>query len=284
MPMKLGLYGINFGVCVDPEVAAAVAGAAEEAGFDSVWTAEHVVLPDPQVPAAPLPPQLPILDPAVALSHLAAHTRSMWLATGIIILPQRNPVVLAKELASVDVVSGGRLLFGLGAGYLEPEFAAVGASFGDRGQRTDEYIQAIRALWTQDKPQFEGRFVSFAGIDAHPRPIQKPHPPIVVGGMSPPALRRAARWGNGWYGFALDLDATAQCVAGLRQAQRQVERPEALGPLEISVTPSVPIDAANVSRFENLGVDRLVVLPAGGSTHELIAFVERTAAVVLGGH
>ena len=120
--MKLGLYGINLGACADPETATSVARAAEEAGFDSVWTAEHVVLPDPQVPEAPIPPQTPLLDPAVALSYVAAHTRTIRLATGIIILPQRNPLVLAKELASVDVLSGGRLIFGIGAGYLEAEF------------------------------------------------------------------------------------------------------------------------------------------------------------------
>ena len=208
--MKLGLYGINLGACAEPETAASVARAAEEAGFDSVWTAEHVVLPDPQVPEAPIPPQTPLLDPAVALSHVAARTRTIRLATGIIILPQRNPLVLAKELASVDVLSGGRLIFGIGAGYLEAEFEALGVSFDDRGEVTNEYIEAIRVLWTQEKPRFEGRFVSFGGIDAQPRPVQKPHPPIVVGGMSPPALRRASRYGNGWYGFALDLETTGR--------------------------------------------------------------------------
>jgi probable F420-dependent oxidoreductase len=275
--MKLGFYGINMGACVDPEVAVAVAKAAEEAGFDSVWTAEHVVLPDPQVAASPIPPQTPLLDPAVALAHLAADTRTIRLATGIIILPQRNPVVLAKELASLDVLSGGRLVFGLGAGYLEPEFEAVGATFAERGERTDEYIEAMLALWTQEKPRFEGRFVSFSGIDAQPRPIQKPHPPIVVGGMSPPALRRAVRRGDGWYGFALDLDATAQCVEGLRRAQQQVERGPELGRLEISVTPSGLLDADTISGFEELGVDRLVVLGLGASAEDLIAFIEATA-------
>jgi probable F420-dependent oxidoreductase len=278
--MKLGFYGINMGACVDPEVAVAVAKAAEEAGFDSVWTAEHVVLPDPQVAASPIPPQTPLLDPAVALAHVAAETRTIRLATGIIILPQRNPVVLAKELASVDVLSGGRLVFGLGAGYLEPEFEAVGATFAERGERTDEYIEAMLALWTQEKPRFEGRFVSFSGIDAQPRPIQKPHPPIVVGGMSPPALRRAVRWGNGWYGFALDLDATAQCVDGLRRAQQRVERGSELGSLEISVTPSGLLDADTLSGYEELGVDRLVVLGLGANAEDLIAFIEATASRV----
>jgi probable F420-dependent oxidoreductase len=221
-----------------------------------VWTAEHVVLPDPQTPDSPIPARTPLLDPAVALSYVAAHTRTIRLGTGIIILPQRNPVVLAKELASVDVLSGGRLIFGIGAGYLRGEFEAVGASFADRGERTNEYIEAILALWTQEKPSFEGRFLAFGGIDAQPRPLQKPHPPIVVGGMSPPALRRAAR-------------------------QQSVARPAELGPLEISVTPSGPLDADAVSRFEDLGVDRLVLLALGDSAEDLIAFVEKMANAFL---
>ncbi len=282
--MKLGLYGINLGLCADPEAAASVARAAEEAGFESLWTAEHVVLPDPQLPPSPVPADTLFLDPAVSLAHVAAHTRTIRLATGIIILPQRNPVVLAKELASVDVLSGGRLIFGIGAGYLQPEFEAIGAPFEDRGERTDEYIEVIRALWTQDAPRFEGRFVSFGGIDAQPRPVQKPHPPIVVGGLSRPALRRAVRQANGWYGFALDLDSTATCVTRLRKAQQQVERPPDLGELEISVTPSVPLDADNVRRFQDAGVDRLVTLALAGSAEDLIAFVEKTAEAFLASH
>jgi probable F420-dependent oxidoreductase len=228
-----------------------------------------------------VPADTRFLDPAVSLAHVAAHTRTIRLATGIIILPQRNPVVLAKELASVDVLSGGRLIFGIGAGYLQPEFEAIGAPFEDRGGRTDEYIEAIRALWTQDAPRFEGRFVSFGGIDAQPRPVQKPHPPIVVGGLSRPALRRAVRQGNGWYGFALDLEATATRVARLRAAQQQVERPPDLGELEISVTPSVPLDVDSVRRFQDAGVSRLVPLALAGSAEDLIAFVEKTAEALL---
>jgi probable F420-dependent oxidoreductase len=282
MPMKLGLYGINLGACADPEGAASVAKAAEDAGFESVWTAEHVVLPDPQVPPSPVPAQTRLLDPAVALAHAAAHTATIRLATGIIILPQRNPLVLAKEMASVDVLSGGRLIFGIGAGYLRPEFEALGAPFEDRGERTNEYIEAIRALWTQEAPRFEGRFVSFGGIDAQPRPFQKPHPPIVVGGLSPPALRRAVRQGNGWYGFALDVDAAAACVARLRAAQQRVERPQELGPLEISVTPSAPLDPDTARRFQDAGVERLVPLALAGNAEDLIAFVEKTADALLG--
>jgi probable F420-dependent oxidoreductase len=280
--VKLGLFGINFGPCADPQLAAHVARAAEEAGFESVWTGEHVVLPDPQAPPSPAPPHTPMLDPAVALAHLAASTRRIRLATGIIILPQRNPLVLAKELASVDVVSGGRLVFGLGSGYLKPEFDALGVSFQRKGARTSEAIEVIRALWTQESPAFRGEFWSFSGIQAMPRPLQKPHPPIVVGGHSPGAFRRAVAQGNGWYGFALDLARTRECVAGLEKARAEVARPAALGPLEIGVTPSVALDRDSARRFEDLGVARLVPIARGRSADELVAFVEETARAVQG--
>ncbi len=273
--MKFGLYGINTGPCSEPDVAARVAGAAEAAGFDSVWTAEHVVLPDPQAPPSPAPPHMKLLDPAVALAFLAAHTTKLLLATGIIILPQRNPVVLAKELASLDRLSKGRLVFGLGAGYLKPEFQALGAPFADRGKRTDEYIEAIVALWTEDKPEYKGEYVAFGGIQSHPHPVQKPHPPIVVGGMSPSALRRAARYGNGWYGFALDLEATRQALEGLRAAEQRFDREASLGQLEITVTPAGAVHPDTVRQYEALGVDRLVLLNPGRNADDQLRFVEK---------
>ncbi|HEX5064823.1 MAG TPA: LLM class F420-dependent oxidoreductase [Myxococcota bacterium] len=280
--MKLGLFGINFGPCADPAVAARVAQAAEAAGYESVWTGEHVVLPDPQAPPSPAPPQTPMLDPAVALGFLAGHTRRIRLATGIIILPQRNPLVLAKELASVDVVSGGRLVAGLAAGYLKAEFDALGVSFERKGERADEAIEVLRTLWTQPKPSFRGEFWSFSGIQAHPMPVQKPHPPIVVGGHSPGAFRRAVRQGNGWYGFALDLERTRACVDGLEKARAEVARPATLGPLEIGLTPAVALDRDSVRRYEDLGVERLVPIARGRTADELVAFVEQTARAVQG--
>jgi probable F420-dependent oxidoreductase len=276
--VKFGLFGINTGPCAAPETAAKVARAAEAAGFESVWTGEHVVLPDPQAPPSPAAPGHPMLDPAVALAFLAAHTQRLRLATGIIILPQRNPVVLAKELASVDVLSRGRLIFGLGAGYLKPEFDAVGARFDDRGARTDEYIDVLRALWCEAKPSFAGRTVRFAGIDAHPRPVQKPHPPIVVGGTSAAALRRAVLRGNGWYGFLRDLDATQADLAGLA---REVGRPAALGALEITVTPLPRIDLDTARRYQDLGVDRLALLPNARDEASLLRWVEEAAEALV---
>jgi probable F420-dependent oxidoreductase len=276
--VKLGLYGINVGPCAAPGVAARVARAAEAAGFESVWTGEHVVLPDPQAPPSPLPPRVPLLDPAVALAHVAAVTSRLRLATGIIILPQRNPVVLAKELASVDVVSDGRLVAGFGVGYLRAEFEALGAPFGERAARMDEYLDAILALWTEAHPRHDGPTVHFEGIDAHPRPIQRPHPPIVIGAATPPAFRRVVRRADGWYGFALDPDAAAAALAGLAAAARVVERPAGRPRLEITVTPPPGLpDPDTIARYAELGVDRLVLLPAVRDEAGLVDFVSGAA-------
>lgn len=261
--MRFGFFGINFGACAQPATAIAVAKAAEGAGFDSLWTGEHVVLPDPQVPPSPVPPLVPMLDPAVALAALSQHTSRVKLGTGIIILPQRNPLVLAKELASLDVVSGGRLIFGVGVGYLEAEFRALGVPFEDKGARTMDSLRAMQAIWTQAKPAYAGRFTSFSGIDAHPRPVQKPHPPIVFGGHTAPAFRRAVEIAAGWYGFALDVEAAARCSEGLRVAASRHERDPGQAALEISVTPPAGLpDIDTVKRYEDLGVDRLILMPA----------------------
>jgi probable F420-dependent oxidoreductase len=256
--MRFGLFGINIGVCAAGRTAAEIAQVAETAGFESVWTGEHVVLPDPQVPPSPVPPDTAFLDPAIALTLVAAHTRRIRLGTGIIILPQRNPVVLAKELASVDVVSDGRLIFGIGIGYLKPEFDALGVPFSNKGARAVEYLEAIVNLWTAPQPVYQGLYVSFANIQALPRPVQKPHPPIVIGGQTPQAYRRAVTHGNGWYGFALDLAGVTACLGGLRSAAKEHPRPSGLGELEISVTPRGPVDLDSVKRFAELGVHRII--------------------------
>jgi probable F420-dependent oxidoreductase len=280
--MRFGLFGINIGPCASGQTAAQIARLAEASGFESVWTGEHVVLPDPQAPPSPMPPQAPILDPAVALAVVATATTRIRLGTGIIILPQRNPLVLAKELASVDVVSNGRLIFGLGIGYLKPEFDALGIPFEQKGARAMEYLEAILAVWTETHPAYEGRFVAFRGIDAQPRPVQQPHPPIVIGGRTPAAYRRAVQHANGWYGFSLDLAQTAECLAGLRSALAETARPAALGEMEISITPRGPIDRHTVERFGELGVHRLIPywpLPtADALTERIQRFAEEVVA------
>lgn len=258
--VKLGLFNINMGPQTRPDTLARAARAAEEAGFESLWAGEHVVLPDPQVPPSPMAPQDPALDPFVALTYAAAVTTTIRLATGIVILPQRNPVVLAKQIASLDVLSGGRFTLGVGVGYLEPEFRAIGANFAERGAVTDEYLDAMAHLFYDEHPEHHGRFVDFAGIDAHPRPVQRPVP-VVVGGHTAAAYRRAVRRGHGWYGFALTPEAAAASIEGLRRAREEVERPAELGELEISVTPRGRLTAESAAAFAELGVDRLVIIP-----------------------
>src|SRR6266568_8459227 len=198
--MKFGLFAVNMYACSYPKTAIQIAQLAEEAGFESLWAGEHVVLPDPQALLSPMAPDDRILDPVIALTFLAAHTRQVRLGTGIIILPQRNPLVLAKELASLNELSGSRLIFGIGAGYLEPEFRALGIPFPDRGGRTNEYLAAIRAIWTEEQPAYQGRFFSFEHIQAHPRPQHSI--PVVVGGHNHAAYRRAVEQAHGWYGFS----------------------------------------------------------------------------------
>lgn len=279
--MRFGLFGINIGPCASGLTAIRVAQAAEAAGFESVWTGEHVVLPDPQVAPSPLPPQTPLLDPAVTLAVVATATTRLRLGTGIIILPQRNPLVLAKELASVDVLSGGRLIVGLGIGYLQPEFAALGVPFAQKGARAVEYLEAMRALWTMPRPAYAGRFVSFAGVDAHPRPLQRPHPPVVLGGHTPAAYRRVVSHANGWYGFSLDLTDTAACLADLRAALAAGSRPAALGELEISVTPRGPLDRETVRQFAELGVHRLIPFWPSPTAEALLERLGRFGAEVI---
>jgi probable F420-dependent oxidoreductase len=272
--MKFGLFGINTGPCANPATAAAAARAAEAAGFDSVWTGEHIVLPDPQEPPSPVPPETPFIDSAISLAFVAAHTTTIRLGTGIIILPQRNPVVLAKELASVDVLSAGRLIFGIGIGYLKPEFAAIGAPFDHKGPRSEEFLAAMIALWTMDQPEYEGRFVSFKGINAMPRPVQQPYPEVVFGGHTTQAYDRAARLARGWFGFALDLEATAQCVTGLREACATWQRP--FDDLEVSVAPRGKLDRDTVKRFAEAGVQRLILLHRARDERGLLEFIATT--------
>ena len=258
--MKVGFFGLNQGPFCVPENMAKLVRSLEVCGFESAWTGEHVVLMDPHEAPSPVPPETPFLDTVASLSFAAAHTERIKLGSGIILLPQRNPVVLAKELAGVDVLSGGRLLFGIGVGYVPREFETLGIPYEERGARMTEHIEVIRTLWTQERPSFEGRFTSFSGIQSHPHPVQKPHPPILVGGMSTAAHRRAVTQGDGWYGFFQDLDATAAALQGLEAAAGEVERPESLGPLEISVTPPGPVDWDTARRYQDLGVDRLILM------------------------
>src|SRR3989454_3383310 len=166
--MKFGLHSVNLHSCGYPDAAARFGRAAEAAGFESLWVADPIVPPDPPLPGRPMAPDMRLLDPIVSLTFLAAHTSRIRLATGVIILPQRQAVVLAKQLASLDVLSNGRLVFGLGVGWCEPEMRSVGVPFPERGHIADDYLAAMQALWTKPKPAHHGRYVSFHRLPAMP--------------------------------------------------------------------------------------------------------------------
>jgi probable F420-dependent oxidoreductase len=272
------MFGINFGVMSEPSTMAAVAQACEDSGYDSVWTGEHIVLPDPQAPPSPAAPATAFVDSAASLSFLAATTTTIKLGTGIVILPQRQPAVLAKSLASVDHLSGGRLMFGLGVGYLEPEMTACSTPMARRGERADEYLEAMRLLWTTDSAAFDGEFVTFSGVTANPKPVQADlH--TVVGGHSQRAARRAVAHAHGWYGFMRDPETAAGDLVNLRTAATQVERPDHLGELEISITPARRLTREDIAAYAELGVHRIIVQPGRSVTtpDELLAFVDANA-------
>ena len=257
--MRFGFFGVNIGVLADPDTMVRVAHTAEEAGWESIWTGEHLVVSDPQRPPSPVTPGTHFVDQVASLSFLAAHTSTIRLGTGIVILPQRNPIVLAKELAAVDVLSGGRLEAGFGVGYVPAEFEAIGVSFSERGARTDEYLDAMRALWRGD-PTFDGRFTSWDGVEASPRPATPSGPPVHVGGSVPATWGRVVRRARGWYGFLTALESTATAIAGVRAVEVDLDRPVDLGPVGLSVSPSESVDRDLVHRYEDLGVDRMILV------------------------
>jgi probable F420-dependent oxidoreductase len=249
--MKFGLYGLHRDGNIEPAVLARRARSAEEAGFESLWVGDHIALPA----GAGNPPRLEALT---ALTYLAAVTSRVRLGVGLIVLPQRQPVLLTKQLTSLDVLSGGRLTVAVGSGYVEAELNAMGVSLAERGARTDEYLAAMRALWSAT-PSFIGRFVSWSGVVQHPQPVQRPHPPIMVGGHSAAAYGRAARHANGWYGWGLGVDETREALRALAEVVRREQRPADLGELEISMTPPGRPDLDTVRRYADAGVDRLIV-------------------------
>jgi probable F420-dependent oxidoreductase len=263
--MKLGLAGINVGTMAVPEFGR-LAALAESLGYDSLWTAEHIILPDLPPGETPRPGTTPFLDSMAALGFLAAHTKTMKLATGVLLLPQHNPLLLAKQLASVDVLCNGRLIVGIGVGSVEAEARAMNVPMSERGSRANDYLDAMIAIWTMPHPTYSGRHVSFEGINAYPRPVQQPHPPFVVGGRAEGALRRTVRYAAGWYGYAMSLDQTRELLGALASVRARVQRPAELGDIEITIAPSETIAAETMAAYAELGVSRLVVRPpqAGG--------------------
>jgi probable F420-dependent oxidoreductase len=228
--MRIGLHALGIGASARPEIIREVAQAAEAGGFGTLWAGEHVVLVDSPTSRYPysadghlaVPADADWLDPMLTLTYAAAATSHIELATGVLLLPEHNPVLVAKQAATLNVLCGGRLALGIGVGWSADEYAALGVPFDRRGQRAEEYVAAIRALWEQDVASFHGDFVSFDRVRVNPRPPRGRPIPIVVGGNSNGALRRVAAFGDGWYGFNLPADDVAERVSNLAgQCQRR---------------------------------------------------------------
>jgi probable F420-dependent oxidoreductase len=259
--MRYGLYAMNYGSCAEPDNVVRVAAHAEAAGFESLWTGEHFALPDPKPDWFTMEPTLPYLDAIVALTLMATHTETIKIAAGVFELPLHSPVMLAKQLTGIDHVSNGRLLAGVGVGYLEAEYAAFGVPLSERGSRTDEYIDAMRALWTMPAPEYRGRHVTIAGVDSHPRPVQPGGPPIIIGGLSDAARHRAVTRGNGWFVYDTDVPWVREAMAQVADESERSERRAELGRLELTVIPPGTFDPRAAEEYEAAGVSRIVLTP-----------------------
>ena len=260
--MKVGIMFANVLFWGTRDGATKLAKACEDNGIESVWTVEHVVVPAGYESAYPYSSSgkmpgdetAPIPDPLAWLAFMAAHTTTVRLATGVLILPQRNPVILAKECATIDVLSDGRLELGVGIGWLEEEFNVIGVPFDERMARTDEYIEALRALWSDDET-FDGRFTAFKQARSNPKPVQSGGIPIVVGGHTKASARRAGRVGNGY--FPARADNMAELIDEVRRAAKDAGRdPDAI---EITTGGLPNVDFAK--GLADLGVSRIVLPP-----------------------
>jgi probable F420-dependent oxidoreductase len=260
-------FGLNV-VPVHPDQLGEIAMRAEDLGYESVWVGEHVVTPVTLAHAYPgtsgRPPFAPdsrFIEPFTALAYLAALTRAVRLGTGILILPLHSPVPVARAIATLDVLSGGRVSLGFGVGWMREEFDAVGQDFSDRGRRTDEMIAVLDSLFTKKRPSFAGQYYQLPEMGFEPKPVQQPRPPFLVGGTSPAALRRAAALGDGWYGGQDPPEKLAVTVAELRRLRERSGTADR--PFEITALLGwgQGFDPDLVGRYRAAGVDRLVATP-----------------------
>lgn len=271
--MKFGLMFTNTGMGSTPAGARQLATTAEALGFESLWTVEHVVVPsgyeskypyDASGKMAGGAEEFDLPDPLIWLAYVAAVTERIKLATGILIVPQRNPLVTAKEVASLDALSGGRVILGVGVGWLEEEFDAIGVPFADRGRRHDDYVEAMRALWTQDKATVHNTYANFDHCISRPRPVNGTVP-IVVGGHTKPASRRAARIGDGFFPGSGGLDELEAAFGAMRAECEVLGR----DPAEVELTAggmgrTLDETSTRVEQLQALGVTRVMLAPLPG--------------------
>ena len=276
--MDYGIVLPHFGSFARQEAAGriiAVAEAAESLGYSTAWVIDHLVLPAKVEGGYAFNPLDPFLEPITVLGAVALRTSRIKLGTAVLVLPYRHPIYTAKALATVDVLSGGRLVVGVGAGWMEPEFAALGVPIAERGSRTNETIDVLKALWTEDVPSYHGRHFQFSNIKSVPQPIQKPRPPILVGGMTKGALHRVVRCADGWIALGKSPSDLKQPLETLREMAVKAGRK----PAELHIS-MLPISASSLDqviedlpRYAEMGVQHLY-LSMRAWTAEFSRFME----------
>ena len=291
--MRIGVALPNYGPLAGPDVLVRLAQLAEGLGADGVWLSDHLVAPvnarsvyPHGAPAAPGPTRLGIIEefyePLVTLAFLAGHTRRVRLGVSAYVMPYRNPILTAKHVATLDALSGGRVVLAVGTGWLAEEFAALDVPFAGRGRRTDDYLAVCRALWAGGTASYDGPCYELPPVRTGPRPVQRPHPPIWIAGNSAAALARAARHGDGWHGIDLPPADVAERAARLRA------RCEAAGrdPASVRVTLRRRDTAAALRRdrdaYRAAGLEDLVVgLPRGRDLDEAALALEEVLGALV---
>lgn len=274
--VNIGLHALGIGAGADPAVIEAVARATDGAGFSTLWSGEHVVMvdrPDSPYPYAPdgrisVPSDADWLDPLVTLAYVAAVTSRIRVATGILLLPQHNPILVAKQAASLDVLSKGRFVLGVGIGWSSEEFAALGVPFRGRARRNREYVEAMRTLWHDGVASFEGEFAHFQEVRCYPKPYRDRRIPVVLGGNSDAALDRTVSYGDGWYGFNLSIGEIPERIDALLSRCRLMGRDPASLEIAVSLRDGSPEVIATLTE---LGVDELVVVESPPMSPEDVA-------------
>jgi len=288
--MRIGFSLLNNWGIEDAQALVGLASRAEELGFDSVWVHDHVFNVGHVFDRIG---GKPYYEPLTLLSFVAARTRRVRLGTSVLVLPYHNPIRLAKTAATLDVLSGGRLILGVGVGLIEKEIRAMGSPFAERGAFTDEAIAVMRSLWTEDEPSFDGKYYRFAGMKFSPKPLQKPSIPVVIGGVSRAAIRRAARLGDGWQPLGLSPEALGQGIALLRTEAQACGRDVSKIPVSIAMSLGAstsrrhalgkdPAEVVNNAKaYASLGVQTLVISANTGDPIEARSALETIAREVL---
>jgi len=281
--MKLGIVFINTGARSGQSIIE-LSRRAEAVGIESVWTGEHVIIPLDYNSPYPyndtgkmgVPPETNLVDPLITLAAIAGATSTIRLGTGVNILPQVNPLLMAKQAASLDFMSNGRLMLGLGIGWLKEEFDAMGVPFERRGARFDDYIQAMRKVWSGDVVEHRSEFINWSNFKSYPLPVQSPLP-VVIGGDKGKAFERIAKYGNGWYTPRPTLEEVTRGRDEIASACRAVGR----DPAEIEITAMwhMPTGLDNVRRYRDAGIHRMLVPVFGNPDAIIEAMGEAVAAL-----